>query len=53
MLIYKHFLKRIAHKWLSSQLLPPFAIEELEKILQVIQSEETYVWSGVKSIITV
>lgn len=33
--------KRLAHKWLSTELLPPFAIEELEELLQVIRNEET------------
>lgn len=42
--------KRLAHKWLSTELLPPFAIEELEELLQVIRYEETRVKSGIQFI---
>ncbi|NJL40688.1 MAG: hypothetical protein HC899_31065 [Leptolyngbyaceae cyanobacterium SM1_4_3] len=42
--------KRIAHKWLSTELLPPFAIEELEEILQAIRYEETRAKSGIQFI---
>lgn len=40
--------KRIAHKWLASDLLPPFAIEELEDLLQVIRYEESRIKSGIQ-----
>jgi hypothetical protein len=40
--------KRIAHKWLATELLPPFAIDELEDLLQVIRYEESRVKSGIQ-----
>ena len=42
--------KRLAHKWLSTELLPPFAIEELEELLQVIRYEEIRARSGIQFI---
>ena len=33
--------KKLAHKWLATDLLPPFAVEELEDLLQVIRFEES------------
>lgn len=42
--------KRIAHKWLSTEFLPPFAIDELEDLLQVIRYEESRVKSGIQFI---
>jgi hypothetical protein len=42
--------KRVAHKWLSTELLPPFAVEELEDLLQVIRYEESRMKSGVQFI---
>jgi hypothetical protein len=42
--------KQIAYKWLSEDFLPPFAIEELEEILQSIRYEETRVKSGIQFI---
>ena len=42
--------KRIAHKWLSTELLPAFAIEELEQLLQEIWSEENRAKSGIQFI---
>jgi hypothetical protein len=42
--------KQIAHKWLSTDLLPPFAIEEMEEILQIIRYEETRAKSGIQFI---
>jgi hypothetical protein len=40
--------KRISHKWLSTDLLPPFAIDELEELLQVIRYEESRAKSGIE-----
>jgi hypothetical protein len=40
--------KRISHKWLATDLLPPFAIDELEELLQVIHYEESRAKSGIK-----
>lgn len=42
--------KRIAHKWLATEFLPPFAIDELEKLLQVIRYEESRAKSGIQFI---
>jgi hypothetical protein len=42
--------RRIAHKWLSTEFLPPFAISELEDLLQVIRYEESRVKSGIQFI---
>lgn len=42
--------RKIAHKWLATDLLPPFAIEELEELLQVIRYEESRVNSGIQFI---
>lgn len=42
--------KQVAHKWLATELLPPFAIEELEDILQVIRYEEIRAKSGIQFI---
>jgi len=38
--------KKLAHKWLATDLLPAFAVEELEDLLQVIRFEESRVKSG-------
>lgn len=40
--------RRIAHKWLATELLPSFAEDELEELLQVIRYEESRVNSGVQ-----
>lgn len=40
--------KKTAHKWLASDLLPPFAVEELEELLQVIRYEESRMNSGIQ-----
>ena len=40
--------RKIAHKWLATGLLPPFAIEQLEEILQAIRYEESRVNSGIQ-----
>lgn len=42
--------KKIAHKWLATDLLPPFAVEELEDLLQVIRFEESRIKSGIQFI---
>ncbi len=42
--------KRIAHKWLATEFLPPFAIDELEELLQVIRYEESRAKSGIQFI---
>lgn len=42
--------RRIAHKWLATDLLPPFAIEELEELLRVIHYEESRINSGIQFI---
>jgi hypothetical protein len=34
--------KRIAQKWLASELLPPFAAQELEDLLQTMDLEENH-----------
>lgn len=35
--------KQIAHRYLATKLLPPFAVEQLEEIIQVIRSEKSLV----------
>ena len=40
--------KKLAHKWLATDLLPAFAVEELEDLLQVIRFEESRVKSGIR-----
>jgi len=42
--------KKIAHKWLSTDLLPAFSVEELEDLLQVIRYEESRIKSGIQFI---
>jgi hypothetical protein len=42
--------KRVAHKWLATELLPPFAIEQLEDLLQTIRYEESRAKSGIQFI---
>ncbi|MDS3862406.1 hypothetical protein RIF25_16540 [Thermosynechococcaceae cyanobacterium BACA0444] len=42
--------KRIAHKWLASELLPSFAVDELEDLLQVIRYEQSRAKSGIQFI---
>jgi len=42
--------RKIAHKWLATDLLPLFAIEELEELLQVIRYEESRINSGIQFI---
>ncbi|MBW4658377.1 MAG: hypothetical protein KME15_06865 [Drouetiella hepatica Uher 2000/2452] len=42
--------KRVAHKWLATELLPPFAVEELEDLLQTIRYEESRAKSGIQFI---
>lgn len=42
--------KRIAHRWLATEFLPPFAIDELEDLLQVIRYEESRAKSGIQFI---
>lgn len=42
--------KRVAHKWLATELLPPFAIEALEDLLQVIRFEESRAKSDIQFI---
>jgi hypothetical protein len=42
--------KRVAHQWLATDLLPPFAVDELEVLLQVIRYEESRTKSGVQFI---
>ncbi|NJL22023.1 MAG: hypothetical protein HC895_16340 [Leptolyngbyaceae cyanobacterium SM1_3_5] len=42
--------KRIAHKWLSTELLPAFAVDELEELLQVIRYEESRAKTGIQFI---
>lgn len=40
--------KRISHKWLATDFLPPFAIDGLEELLQVIHYEEYRAKSGIE-----
>lgn len=42
--------KRTAHKWLATEFLPPFAVDELEELLQVIRYEEYRAKSGIQFI---
>lgn len=42
--------RKLAHKWLATDFLPLFAIEELEDLLQVIRFEESRVKSGIQFI---
>lgn len=42
--------RKIAHKLLATDLLPAFAIEELEDLLQVIRYEESRIKSGIQFI---
>jgi hypothetical protein len=42
--------RKLAHKWLATDLLPAFAVEELEDLLQVIRFEESRVKSGIQFI---
>ena len=42
--------KRLAHNYLSKELLPLFAVEELESLLQNIRNEEALSKSGVQFI---
>ena len=42
--------KRMAHKWLATEFLPSFAIDELEDLLQVIRYEESRAKSGIQFI---
>jgi hypothetical protein len=40
--------KKIAHKWLATDLLPAFAVDELEDLLQAIRYEESRLRSGMQ-----
>jgi hypothetical protein len=40
--------KRIAHRYLATELLPPFAVEQLEELIQVIRFEESLAKSGIE-----
>ncbi len=40
--------KRIAHKFLATELLPSFAVEQLEELIQVIRFEESLAKSGIE-----
>ncbi len=42
--------RRAAHKWLATELLAPFAIDELEDMLQMIRYEESRAKSGIQFI---
>jgi len=42
--------KKLAHTWLATDILPPFAVEELEDLLQAIRFEESRVKSGIQFI---
>ncbi len=42
--------RKLAHQWLATDLLPAFAVEELEDLLQVIRFEESRVKSGIQFI---
>jgi hypothetical protein len=42
--------RKLAHKWLATDLLPFFAVEELEDLLQAIRFEESRVKSGIQFI---
>lgn len=43
-----HRAKTLAYKCLGTDLLPPFAVDQLEELLQIIQSEEAIRKSGVE-----
>jgi hypothetical protein len=45
-----HQAKLIAHKWLATDLLPAFAVEELEELLLVIRYEQSRAKSGIQFI---
>jgi len=45
-----HQAKLIAHKWLATDLLPTFAVEELEELLLVIRYEQSRAKSGIQFI---
>ena len=40
--------RKLAHKWLATDLLPPFAVEELEDLLQAIRFEESRFRSDIR-----
>ncbi len=40
--------RKTAHQWLSTDLLPTFAVEELEDLVQVIRYEESRIKSGIQ-----
>ena len=40
--------KRLAHQWLATELLPPFAADRLEELLQVIRYEESRLRAGIR-----
>lgn len=40
--------EHVAYQWLGSQLLPPFAIDQLQTLLQTIWSEQTREKAGIK-----
>lgn len=42
--------RKLAHKWLATDLLPAFAVKELEELLQVIRFEESRLKSGIQFI---
>jgi hypothetical protein len=42
--------KKFAHKWLATDLLPNFAVEDLENLLEVIRYEESRARSGIQFI---
>jgi hypothetical protein len=42
--------RKLAHKWLATDLLPNFAVDELEELLQVIRFEESRLQSGIEFI---
>ncbi|UBF29284.1 hypothetical protein K9N68_16485 [Kovacikia minuta CCNUW1] len=41
---------KLAHKWLATDLLPAFAVEELEDLLQVIRFKKSRIESGIQFI---
>lgn len=38
--------KKVAYKWLATELLPPFSVKALEELLQVILREKSYAGSS-------
>ncbi len=42
--------RKIAHQWLATDLLPSFAVEELEDLLQVLRYEESRAKAGIQFI---